>query len=152
MRVLEFQTARSCCGSTIRSGIARSRLSCGPIIDTLRRVRGVKASYLLAEDNDPTGIKSGKTVAEKKRLHIKTIPWPRYSPDMMPLDFCPWDDINKRMDAIAPAGAESATAFKPRLRRVALRTSSITVRAAVEAMRMRAKAISEAKGKDIARD
>lgn len=26
--VLEFQTARSCCGSTIRSGVARSRLSC----------------------------------------------------------------------------------------------------------------------------
>ena len=56
------------------------------------------------------------------------------------------------MDATAPAGAESATAFKARLRRVALRTSSTTVRAAVEAMRMRAKAIAEAKGKDIARD
>ena len=112
----------------------------------------MKTSYLLAEDIDLTGFKSGKQVAEKKRLHINTIPWPRYSPDMMPLDFCLWDGISKRMDATAPAEAESATAFKARLRRVALRTSSTTVRAAVEAMRMRAKAIAESKGKDIARD
>ena len=112
----------------------------------------MKTSYLLAEDNDPAGFKRGKAVAEKKHLHIKTIPWPRYSPDMMPLDFCLWDDISKHMDATAPAEAESATAFKARLRRVALRTSSTTVCAAVEAMRMRAKAIAESKDKDIARD
>ena len=43
-------------------------------------------------------------------------------------------------------------AFKARLRRMALRTSTKTVRKAMEAMRTRARQIWEAKGKNIARD
>ena len=85
-------------------------------------------------------------------MNIKTIFWPRYSPDLMPLDFTLWNDINRRMRKNAPVGLESAVAFKARLRRMALRTSTKTVRKAVEAMRTRAKQIWEAKGKNIARD
>ena len=70
----------------------------------------------------------------------------------MPLDFSLWNDISKRMEACDPSGPETTAAFKARLRRVALRTSIVTVRAAVEAMRNRARRIYEAKGKDIARD
>ena len=124
----------------------------GPIINTLKRVRGAKPSYLIAEDNDPIGYKSGKRIAEKRQLKINTVTWPRYSPDLMPLDFCLWEDINDRMEMNAPKGYESAVAYKTRLRREALRTSTSIVRKAVEAMRKRAKQIWEAKGKDIARD
>ena len=70
----------------------------------------------------------------------------------MPLDFCLWEDINDRMEMNAPKGYESAVAYKTRLRRAALRTSTSIVRKAVEAMRTRAKQIWEAKGKDIACD
>ena len=107
---------------------------------------------MLAKDNDPTGYKSRKAIVAKRSLKIKTVSWPRYSPDLMPLDFCLWSDINRRMDKTAPVGRESAAAFKAHLRRMALRTSTKTVRKAVEAMRTRACQIWKAKGKDIARD
>ena len=134
------------------NGSVAAEMYKGPIMKTLKRVRGEKDSYLLAEDNDPTGYKSSKALTEKTKLHINTITWPRYSPDLMPLDYFLWEDINRRMDKTAPRGNESAAAFKSRLRRTALSTSTTTVRAAVEGMRKRAKAIWEAKGKDIARD
>ena len=104
------------------------------------------------EDNDPTGYKSGKARAAKRSLNIKPIYWPRYSPDLMPLDFSLWNDINRRMGETAPAGLESVVAFKARLRRLALQTSAKTVREAVEAMRTRAKQVWQPRGKDIARD
>ena len=124
----------------------------GPIMNVIVKHRGRKPSYLLAEDNDPSGYKSGKALAEKRRLGIRTIEWPRYSPDLMPLDFCLWADISKRMVGGAPTGRESVVAFKRRLRRVALQTPIATVRAAVGAMRSRAAMIWAAGGKDIARD
>lgn len=134
------------------NGQAAADLYKGPIMKTLVSKRGRKASYLIAEDNDPTGYKSGKGNAEKRRQGIKTIEWPRYSPDLMPLDFSLWKDIDTRVAASAPDGTETVAEFKRRLRRLALRTPASVVRAAVEAMRTRASAIWEAKGKDIARD
>ena len=124
----------------------------GPILKSLIKKRGRKAKYLLAEDNDPTGYKSGKAIAEKKRLGIQTLDWPRYSPDLMPLDFSLWADISKRVEAGAPRGKETVDEFKKRLRRVALQTSGARVRSAVEAMRTRAAQIWEHAGKDIPRD
>ena len=124
----------------------------GPIMKVLAKHRGVKPSYLIAEDNDPTGYKSGKAETEKRRLGLRAIDWPRYSPDLMPLDFTLWEDIEGRLELGAPKGKESVAAFKKRLRRVALGTPAATVHAAVATMRKRANMIWEAKGKDIARD
>ena len=134
------------------SGKTAAEMYEGPLLKTLKKQRGEKPSYLIAEDNDPSGFKSSKGMAAKKRAKIKTIKWPRYSPDLMPLDFSLWDDISNRMQSTAPRGRESKEAFKVRLRRMALRTSHKTVVAAVEAMRTRAKQIWEAKGGNIARD
>ena len=124
----------------------------GPIMKVLKKERGRKPSYLLVEDNDPSGYKSSKALAEKRRLHIRTIKWPRYSPDLMPLDFSLWSNISSRLRDCAPRGRETIAAFKLRLRRVALGTPTAVVRAAVEAMQTRAKMIADARGKDIARD
>ena len=124
----------------------------GPLMQALIRRRGAKPSYLLAEDNDPIGYKSGLAVTEKRRLGLKTIQWPRYSPDLMPLDFCLWTEISKRAAAEAPRGNETVEKFSKRLKRVALRTPRATVLAAVGAMKKRARLIWEAGGKDIARD
>ena len=124
----------------------------GAIMKVLAKHRGVKASYLVAEDNDPTGYKSGKAMAEKRRLGIQTIEWPRFSPDLMPLDFSLWQNIERRAHMSAPKGKESVNAFKERLRRATLATPAATVRAVVAAMRSRAAMVVAAKGKDIRTD
>ena len=48
----------------------------------LRRSRGAKRSYMLLEDNDPTGFKATAAVNAKARLNICPIEFPAYSPDM----------------------------------------------------------------------
>ena len=149
-----YQEVASRCGSTshVGGGQAAADLYAGPIMKTLVRVHGEKSSYLIAEDNDPTGYKSRLATEAKARLGIRTIPWPRYSPDLMPLDFSLWTDIEGRLAASAPSGRESVDAFKARLRRIALRSPADRVRAAVESMRKRAANICEADDKTIASD
>ena len=124
----------------------------GPIMKTLKKKRGEKTSYFLVEDNDPQGYKSGLAKAAKRSLGIKTMEWPRYSPDLNPLDFSLWDNIEARMAKTAPRGRETVVAFKARLRRVAFSTPTSEVRKMVEAVRSRAKAIRDAKGGDIQKD
>lgn len=121
----------------------------GPIMKALRKHKGVKPSYLIAEDNDPTGYKSGKGRQAKMELGIRTVEWPRYSPDLNPLDFSLWTHITNRMKASAPKGSEALVAFKKRLRRTALSTPTAAVRRMVESMRRRAQLIYEADGGDI---
>ena len=75
-----------------------------------------------------------------------------YNPDLNPLDFGLWRNIEKRMDDAAPTGRESVVAFKKRLRRTALATSTAQVQKTVEAMRARAQQIYDADGQDISRD
>ena len=53
----------------------------------------MRKTYLIAEDNDPSGFKSGKGMAAKKAVGIKCIEWPKYSPDLMPLDFSLWKNV-----------------------------------------------------------
>ena len=68
----------------------------GPIKSALVKHRGVKRTYSLCEDNDPVGYKSKKGVAAKGALGIRTFQTPRYSPDLTPLDFSLWEEIERR--------------------------------------------------------
>ena len=124
----------------------------GPIIKVLRRVRGVKPSYLVCEDNDPSGYKSGLGKTAKRELKIKTVPWPRYSPDLMPLDFSLWRNTKLRIDKTDPKGRETAEAYKKRLRKTALATPRAAVRKMVASIRRKAKEIWDAKGGSISSD
>ena len=124
----------------------------GPIIKALRKARGKKRSFLIAEDNDPSGYKSSKGMAAKREVNIKTVPWPRYSPDLNPLDFSLWANVSKRMQDAAPKGRESVGAWKKRLRRTALRTPKAEIRKMVARIRSKAKEIYDNKGGDIASD
>ena len=124
----------------------------GPIISILKKKRGIKDTYIIAEDNDPTGYKSTLGVEAKAEVNIHAIRWPRYSPDLMPLDFSLWESINAAMDKCAPSERESKDAFQKRLRRVALRLPACVVRKAVKAMKRRAADIHRAGGGHIARD
>ena len=82
----------------------------------------------------------------------KPMPFPRWSPDLNPLDFSLWSAIERRMAEREPAKIETAAAYKKRLRMTALRLPQSVVRDAVLAIPSRARALVAAKGSPIARD
>lgn len=84
-------------------------------------------------------------------MGVGQVPLPRYSPDLNPCDFWLWTAVQHRMDQ-HKVGRESAAAYKARLRRTALALPEAEVRKAVAAIKSRAQAIFEAKGKTIQRD
>ena len=101
------------------------------------------------EDNDPRGYKSGAARAAKEENGIRAVAFPRYSPDLNPLDFCVWAAIEARMAQNEPRGVETVAAYKARLRRTALRLPTRIVRSAVESMPKRMKAVVQARGGNI---
>lgn len=123
----------------------------GPIRKALVRHRGVKASYLVVEDNDPTGYKSNKAIEAKGHLGIRAMQFPKYSPDLNPLDFYLWDAVERRMRQ-AKTAPRTVAAYKAKLRRVAMSIPQAEIREAVLRIKDRAKAVHDAKGRDIARD
>ena len=124
----------------------------GPIISALKKELGPKRRYVLLEDNDPAGYKSNKGRAAKADLHIEPLRFPKYSPDLNPLDFYVWSEIERRMLAKPSAKLESGTAYKARLRRVAKALPASGILKALASIPKRAKAIVEAKGGHVALD
>ena len=88
----------------------------------------------------------------KRELRISAITYPRYSPDLNPLDFSLWDAIEDKMLKSKLCGSENTEQYKARLRRTAMSLSADTVRAAVQDIKVRAKLVYDAKGGDIAKD
>ena len=131
------------------NGEAAAKLFQGPVIETLRKERGVKRRYHMLEDNDPTGYKSGKALAAKAALGIVAVPMPAYSPDMNPLDFSLWVEIENRMISKAPKRVESVDQYKKRMRLTALRLPRSIVSKAVRAIPKRLRALIDAKGFNI---
>ena len=86
------------------------------------------------------------------RRNIQPIQFPRYSPDLNPLDFFLRSDIQARLDANAPRGKESREKYKERLRRTALATSPALTKKALESIKERVTAVHAAGGADIPRD
>ena len=123
----------------------------GPIKKVLQRLRPQKRSWLIMEDNDPAGYKSGKGKGAKRANKMRTLDQPPYSPDLNPLDFSLWHAIHEKVLANAD-GKETVSAYKARLRRTALRMPRKIVGKAVLAIRKRANAIFEAKGGHISID
>ena len=84
----------------------------GPIYRALLRNRGEKRKYKVLEDNDPTGYKSHKAVAAKANLGVEAMTFPRYSPDLNPLDYFLWHEVEERMAKNSPGGRESVADYK----------------------------------------
>jgi len=124
----------------------------GPIKSALRRHRGVKSTYRILEDNDPTGYKSNAARDAKRALGIKPITFPKYSPDLNPLDFFLWAEIERRMNHTRLKRLETVAEYKARLRRTALSIPEEMIREALECIKKRAAQVVVAKGKDIPRD
>ncbi len=86
----------------------------------LKKHRGQKRRYAILEDNDPTVFKSKVAIAKKVGLNIQPLEFPTYSPDLNPLDFSLWAEVDRRMaNQKAPEG-EANDAFKARLKHVAM--------------------------------
>ena len=133
------------------SGQRAADMYAGPIKRVLERQRPGKRSWLVMEDNDPTGFKSREGVRAKAANKLKALSQPPYSPDLNPLDFSLWQAIETK----ALAGRrprESGSDYKARLRKTALTMPRAAVRKAVQAIRTRAQQIFDADGGHIARD
>ena len=83
---------------------------------------------------------------------INAVPMPAYSPDLNPLDFFLWDEVDRRMVANAPADVETVEAYKKRLRLTALRLPQRLVAKCVSSMPARMRAVVAAKGHSIKKD
>jgi hypothetical protein len=124
----------------------------GPIIKALRRAHGPKKTFKILEDNDPQGYKTKSAAQAKKELGIHPIAFPKYSPDLNPMDYFVWDEVERRLEANAPKKKESLTAFKERLRRTAMGIPASVIRKGVASMKKRAQQVVKAGGGDIPRD
>ena len=124
----------------------------GPIRRALKRYVGVKPKYKVLEDNDPVGYKSTKALEAKDELSITAIQYPRYSPDLNPMDFFLWAEVERRMLAGKAPNSETVAQYKARLRRTAFAIPNAVIEKAVANIKSRALAIYKADGGDIQRD
>ena len=117
----------------------------GPLKTALEKHRGKKGRYLVLEDNDPSGFKSKKAEQAKKEVHIRAVPFPKYSPDLNPLDFHVWHAVEEKVIKKLK-GPTSVKKFKELLRRTAKSLKEDDIRAAVSSIKARAKAVHAAGG------
>ena len=88
----------------------------------------------------------------KSNMHIEVLEYPRYSPDLNPLDYSLWQQIEKQTLEESPKGKETVEAYKARLRTNALNLPKAAVVKAVEALPRRAQAVVDKQGGNIPRD
>ena len=103
-------------------GRAAEALYSGPLKTTLRHTYPNKRTHKVLEDNDPTGYKSGAGVEAKRASKIHVFEIPCRSPDLNPLDYSIWAEVNKRMRAQErnwKNKKESRTQYVARLQRTA---------------------------------
>ncbi|CAK0823042.1 unnamed protein product [Prorocentrum cordatum] len=124
----------------------------GVLAPALRRCRKGRRAFRILEDNDPTGYKSKKAVDCKRGLKITPIKFPKYSPDLNPLDYFLWAEVNRRMAEQSAPANESQSAYKARLRRVAMGIPKGVIRAAVAKMKTKAAEVVVAEGGRIPSD
>jgi transposase len=122
------------------------------VLATLQRVFPSRRSWTVVEDNDPAGFKAKASVDLKTSLKIQALSLPPYSPDLMPLDYSIWTEIENR--ALKSVGDKKVTAaqYRATLRRVATSLPRAFMAAAVGSMSRRVAAIVEAKGGNIRGD
>ena len=122
-------------------GAAAAEMYKGPLRKTLERNFPGRRSWVVLEDNDPTGYQSSKGRAAKDSAHIVSMGLPKRSPDLNVLDYSLWKAVNDRMRAaeqtFPKAFRETKAAFAARLRRTALRLPEAEVTKAVQSMRRR---------------
>ncbi|CAK0836256.1 unnamed protein product [Prorocentrum cordatum] len=149
---------------------AAARMYREGLAPALRKACPKQQSFLILEDNDPTGYKAKISIEAKARLRlsnwrprggsaprgaageVKCLKFPKRSPDLNPLDYGFWPIVNKRLRAqepkFPPSKRESRAAFIQRLKRTIMRTPSATLEPLVKSTKRRCGALRTAKGAD----
>ncbi len=109
-----------------------------------------QTSYTILEDNDPTGFKSTKGEAAKEEAKLEVFRIPKRSPDLSPMDFAIWPEINKRMrnqEKNWPGSKRETRAnYLKRLRRTAMRLPARLIDKTIRDMKRRCQKVYDAKG------
>ena len=134
------------------NGEAASGMYIHKLAPALRKEYPSKRRFFLLEDNDPSGYKSKAGKAAKVAMHIEVLELPRRSPDLNPLDYGFWSEINRRMRLqerkFARSFRETRQDYIARLRRTALRAPASFLNRLVRSMKRRCVALSSADGND----
>ena len=118
----------------------------GPMMKALRRTWGHRRFYTIVEDGDRKGNQSGKGVAAKATLGIRSMTLPPRTPSWMPLDYALWDRIQKDVLEAAPDGRESKASYIARLEKAAKALPRAYVAKVVGRMKASITVVIEANG------
>ena len=88
-------------------------------------------------------------LTSRRTLGIEAIAFPRYSPDLNPMDYFVWEEVQNRMKASEPKRIETNEAFKNHLRKTALSVPESVIRKGVADMKKRVQGCFDEKGGDI---
>ena len=139
-----YVVKKSWCGAAAHEFYARH------LAPALRKASPSKRNFLIVEDNDPTGHKSGAGEATKREAHLSCLPFPKHSPELMPLDYGFWSAVNKRLrkqeTAFDEEYKETRHHFVARLKRTILSTSPASLEKLIGAMQVRCERLKKAKG------
>ena len=106
--------------------------------------------WRVLEDNDPAGYKSSLAKQAKKDLKIAPVELPPRSPELNPLDFTVWSEINQRMrqqeSAWPSTKTETRTQYLRRLRRTAMGLPTEYIEKAVGNLETRTLQLAAARG------
>ena len=113
----------------------------------LEKANGRKSSYRVVEDGDRKGYHSTKGKVAKQAASIISWKLPPRTPQWMPLDFCIWHEIEKRVLVKNVRGHESFEAYVRRVRSVAMKLPASLVDKCLASMKSRIQAVIDTKGK-----
>jgi hypothetical protein len=117
----------------------------------LRNHYGDRRSFVILEDNDPSGYKSRKGVAAKADERIRPLEFPKRSPDLNPLDYNIWATVSRMMRAqekrMKPSFRETRDQYLARLRRTALSLKQGALTKTIRSMKRRCLCCFQASGR-----
>jgi hypothetical protein len=133
------------------NGRAGAEMYSGPLQTALKRAYpSRRGAFKVMEDNDPVGYKSKKGLDAKEAAGIEAFSLPKRSPDLNPLDFSFWAEVNRRMrkqEASWPsAKKEKRDVFLRRLRRTAKNISPEFINKIIGNLPRRLQLLKGAKG------
>lgn len=132
------------------NGKVAAELYEGPVQASLRRGWPTKRKFLVLEDNDPTGFKSGAGEAAKKKAKIQVFSIPKRSPDLSVMDYAIWTRIDtalRRQEARwTSTRKETREQYLKRLHTTAKNLPTAFVNKAIGNMRERCQRLYKAKG------
>ena len=131
-------------------GAAASELYARHLAPALKETFPGRRRFLLIEDNDPTGHKSGAGESAKRDAHISCVPYPKHSPDLMPLDFGFWKSVNRRLRkqelSFSSGYYETRKHFVSRLRRTIMSSRPASLTKLIGSLKRRCKLLKDAEG------